>query len=56
MNMVSLSTSSDIEKSEMYKPHEKYWYAVYVRSRQEKKVHKLFEEKGVKTSLPLIKS
>ena len=34
----------------------KYWYAVYVRSRQEKKVHQLFEEKGVESSLPLIKT
>ena len=54
--MVSLSTSSDIEKSEMYKPHEKYWYAVYVRSRHEKKVYHLFEEKGIESSLPLIKT
>ena len=52
--MVSLLTSSDIEKSEMYKPHEKYWYAVYVRSRHEKKVYHLFEEKGIESSLPLI--
>ena len=56
MNRVSLSTSSDIEKSEMYKPHEKYWYAVYVRSRHEKKVYHLFEEKGMESSLPLIKT
>ena len=34
----------------------KYWYAVYVRSRHEKKVHQLFEEKGVESSLPLIKT
>ena len=54
--MVSLLTSSDIEKSEMYKPHEKYWYAVYVRSRHEKKVYHLFEEKGIESSLPLIKT
>ena len=54
--MVSLSNSSDIEKSEMYKPHEKYWYAVYVRSRHEKKVYHLFEEKGLESSLPLIKT
>ena len=54
--MVSLSTPSDIEKSEMYKRHEKYWYAVYVRSRHEKKVYHLFEEKGLESSLPLIKT
>ena len=34
----------------------KYWYVVYVRSRHEKKVHRLFEEKGVESSLPLIKT
>ena len=40
----------------MYKPHEKYWYAVHVRSRHEKKVHQLFEGKGIESSLPLIKT
>ena len=39
----------------MCKPHVKYWYAVYVRSRHEKKVYHLFEEKGIESSLPLIK-
>ena len=34
----------------------KYWYAVYVRSRHEKKVHQLLLEKGVESSLPLIKT
>ena len=34
----------------------KYWYAIYVRSRHEKKVHQLFKDKGVESSLPLIKT
>ena len=34
----------------------KYWYVVYVRSRHEKKVHQLLLEKGVESSLPLIKT
>ena len=34
----------------------KFWYVVYVRSRHEKKVHQLFEEKGVESSLPLVKT
>ena len=34
----------------------KFWYVVYVRSRNEKKVHQLFEEKGVESSLPLVKT
>ena len=34
----------------------KYWYAIYVRSRHEKKVHQLLLEKGVESSLPLIKT
>ena len=54
--MVSLSTSSDSEKSTICKPHEKYWYAIYVRSRYEKKVYKLLLEKGIESSLPLIKT
>ena len=40
---------------ELSKPHVKGWYAVYVRSHHEKKVHQLFEEKGIESSLPLIK-
>ena len=40
----------------MRKPHIQYWYAVNVRSQQEKKVHQLFEEKGVESSLPLFKT
>ena len=50
------ANSHDIEKSEISKPHVKYWYAVYVQSRYEKKVHQLFEEKGIESSLPLIKT
>ena len=50
------SISHDIAESEISKPHVKYWYAVYVRSRQEKKVHHLLLEKGIKSSLPLIKT
>ena len=34
----------------------KYWYAIYVRSRHEKKVHQLLLKKGVESSLPLIKT
>ena len=34
----------------------KSWYAVYVRSHHEKKVYHLFLEKGIKASLPLIKT
>ena len=34
----------------------KYWYAVYVQSHHEKKVHDLFLEKGIESSLPLIKT
>ncbi len=33
-----------------------YWYAVYVRSRFEKKVHQLLLEKGVTSFLPLIET
>ena len=36
-------------------PIVKQWYAVYVRSRHEKKVCQLFEEMGIESSLPLIK-
>jgi transcription antitermination factor NusG len=34
----------------------KYWYAIYVRSRHEKKVNQFFEEKGIESSLPLIQT
>lgn len=34
----------------------KYWYVIYVRSRYEKKVHQLLQEKGIESSLPLIKT
>ena len=50
------SISIDNSESDLYKPHVKYWYAVYVRSRQEKKVHQLFKERGIESSLPLIKT
>ena len=50
------SIAKDSSESELCKPHEKYWYAVYVRSRHEKKVYHLFEEKGIESSLPLIKT
>ena len=33
-----------------------HWYVVYVRSRYEKKVHQLLQEKGIESSLPLIKT
>ena len=36
-------------------PIVKQWYAVYVRSRHEKKVCQLFEKMGIESSLPLIK-
>ena len=48
--------SHDIAKSEIFKPHVKYWYVVYVRSRHEKKVYHLFVEMGIESSLPLIKT
>ena len=50
------SISNDIVESELCKPHVKYWYAIYVRSRYEKKVHQLLLEKGIESSLPLIKT
>ena len=50
------SISVDIAESELCKPLVKYWYAVYVRSRHEKKVCQLFEEMGIESSLPLIKT
>ena len=31
-----------------------HWYVLYVRSRHEKKVHQLLQEKDIKSSLPLI--
>ncbi|WP_294346942.1 UpxY family transcription antiterminator [Prosthecochloris sp.] len=33
-----------------------YWYAVYVRSRFEKKVHQFFLEKGITSYLPLVET
>ena len=50
------SIANESSESEMCKSHIKYWYAVYVQSRHEKKVHQLFEEKGIESSLPLIKT
>ena len=50
------SISNDNAKSEISKSHAIYWYAVYVRSRHEKKVCQLFEEMGIESSLPLIKT
>ena len=50
------SISHNIEDSEISKPHIKYWYVVYVRSRQEKKVHQLLLKKGIESSLQLIKT
>ncbi len=32
------------------------WYAVYVRSRHEKKVHQLFQEQGLTSFLPLLET
>lgn len=32
------------------------WYAVYVRSRFEKKVHRGFQEKGIESFLPLVET
>ena len=34
----------------------KHWYAVYVRSRNEKKVYELIKEKDIETYLPLVKT
>ena len=48
--------TNDSSESKLCKPHIQFWYAVYVRSRKEKKVHQLFEEKGVESSLPLIRT
>jgi len=50
------SIANDSSESELCKPHVKYWYAIYVRSRYEKKVHQLLFEKGIESSLPLIKT
>ncbi|HED30606.1 MAG TPA: UpxY family transcription antiterminator [Prosthecochloris aestuarii] len=38
----------------MNEPDEQCWYAVYVRSRFEKKVHRDLEEKGITSFLPLL--
>ena len=50
------SVVNEILKSELCKSYEKYWYAIYVRSRHEKKVHQLLLEIGIESSLPLIKT
>ncbi len=41
----------EIEKSEKYQ-----WHVIYTRSRQEKKLAKLFDEKGIRYYLPMIKT
>ena len=34
----------------------KFWYAIYVKSRHEQCVHSELQEKGIESSLPLIKT
>jgi len=36
--------------------HQKTWYAIYVRSRNEKKVNLLLERDGIETYLPMLKT
>ena len=48
-----LANSVKYETTNLYKKH---WYAIHVRSRQEKKVHQILLNKGVQSSLPLIKT
>ena len=43
-------------KSELTNLHVKHWHVIYVRSQQEKKVHQILLNKGVESSLPLIKT
>ena len=50
------SIAKDSSEFELCKPHVKNWYVLYVRSRHEKKVHQLLQEKGIESSLPLIKT
>ncbi len=38
------------------KMNNKHWYALYTKSRNEKKVHQLLEEAGIESYLPLIKT
>ncbi len=40
----------------MLPPKEKKWYALYTKSRTEKKVYQVLTEKGIDTYLPLIKT
>jgi len=40
----------------MLPSHEKKWYALYTKSRNEKKVYQLLTEKEINTYLPLIKT
>lgn len=40
----------------MVPSREKKWYALYTRSRTEKKVYELLMEKGIETYLPLLKT
>ena len=49
------STLSNGTESEWCNLHTKQWYAIYVRSRQEKKVHQIFLKNGMESSLPLKK-
>ena len=50
--MITLNSKLQTQKSIIYKS----WYVVYVRSHHEKKVHLLFIDKGIESSLPLIKT
>lgn len=50
------SISNNIVESELCQPDVKFWYAVNVLSRHEKKIYKLLLEKGIETSLPLTKT
>ena len=47
------ANSTQSEPTNLYVKH---WYAIYVRSRQEKKVHQILLKKGVESSLPVIKT
>lgn len=40
----------------MLPSREKKWYALYTKSRTEKRVHQLLVEKGIETYLPLLKT
>jgi transcription antitermination factor NusG len=51
----NISSTPDIDKQNSIESN-RHWYAIYVRSRFEKKVHQLFEENKIESSLPLIKT